>query len=231
MKNSKRDLSTASRNGSEQTKRVKTQSNTLLNYFDSNKKLKPEHAEIKQSSILNFFKSTVEVKKENAELKDLDFKENIDIKHEIKNEPVIKPEKSAFNILMTSQVKKEEVISTVETKYDVTETDQIESENKSNRKCPFYKRIEGTRIVVDAFSYGEIENCDSYFLSHYHYDHFIGLNKHFKNKMFCSKITSNLVLKQIKVDKKYIFPLELNKFSNIYDNDDSIQVMPIDANQ
>ncbi len=98
-------------------------------------------------------------------------------------------------------------------------------------KCPFYKRIEGTQIVVDAFSYGDIENCNAYFLSHYHYDHFVGLTKHFKHKIYCSKVTANLVIKQIKVDKDLVNPLELNKFNNIYQNDDSIQVALLDANQ
>jgi DNA cross-link repair 1A protein len=84
---------------------------------------------------------------------------------------------------------------------------------------------------VDAFSYGDIEGCDAYFLSHYHYDHFVGLNKHFKNNLYCSKITGNLVTSQIKVDKKYVRVLELNKFTNVYDNEDSIQVCLIDANQ
>ena len=94
----------------------------------------------------------------------------------------------------------------------------------------FYKK--GTQIAVDAFSYGNIENCNAYFLSHYHYDHFIGLNKHFANKMYCSKITGNLVINQLKVDTKYITILEMNTFSNVYGSeDDSIQVCPLDANQ
>ncbi|CAF0851124.1 unnamed protein product [Brachionus calyciflorus] len=237
MKSSKRDLSTASRTDLDSKKRAKTQSNTLLNYFDSNKKLIKQETEIKQSSILSFFKSNTQIKQDpdipiKNDLKTEVLNDEIKIKKEIKQETI--SEKSAFNILMQSQVKKEEekavVSSMVETKFDITDNENESQSNKPNRKCPFYKRIEGTKIVVDAFSYGDIENCDAYFLSHYHYDHFIGLNKHFKNKMFCSKITANLVLKQIKVDSKYITPLELNKFSNIYENDDSIQVLPIDAN-
>lgn len=208
MKSSKRDLSMASRTQNETKKRPKTQSNTLLNYFETNKKVTVS-PEVKQSSILGFIKR--ETKSD-------------EIKSEAGLDSVkIESDKSAFNLLMQKQVKKEDQVE--------EKTQVSEAKKQPERKCPFYKRIEGTKIAVDAFSYGDIENCDAYFLSHYHYDHFIGLNKYFKNKLFCSKITANLVIKQIKVDKKYIVALELDKFVNVYDFDDSIQVTCIDANQ
>ncbi|RNA12385.1 DNA cross-link repair 1A, partial [Brachionus plicatilis] len=210
MKSSKRDLSLASRSQTETKKRAKTQANTLLNYFESNKKLVAT-AEVKQSSILEC------VKKETKETSAEEIKSDLESKS-VKEEA----DKSAFSILMQKKAEKEQAIE--------VKTEVPEAKKHPERKCPFYKRIEGTRIVVDAFSYGDIENCDAYFLSHYHYDHFIGLNKHFKNKLFCSKITANLVLKQIKVDKKYIVPLELDKFVNVYDGEDSVQVTCIDAN-
>ena len=59
----------------------------------------------------------------------------------------------------------------------------------------------------------------------------MGLTKHFRHKMYCSQITANLVLSQIKVDASRVHVLELNKFNRIYDNDDNIQVALIDANQ
>lgn len=90
---------------------------------------------------------------------------------------------------------------------------------------------QGTKIVVDAFNYGVIDNCDAYFLSHFHYDHYIGLDKNFKQKMYCSRITANLVMKKIRVDSKHIFPLEMNKFLPVYEGNESIQVALIDANQ
>lgn len=208
MKSYKRDLSTTSRSQNEIKKRSKTQSNTLLNYFESNKKLINTN-DVKQCSTSD---------NENREITCQEIKSNLKLELD-KTEH----DNSAFRILMQKQIKKE---ATDEVKSEVGEV-----KKNPDRKCPFYKRIEGTKIVVDAFSYGEVENCDAYFLSHYHYDHFIGLNKHFKNKLFCSKITANLVLKQIKVDKKHIVPLELDKFVNVYDFDDSIQVTCIDANQ
>jgi len=89
----------------------------------------------------------------------------------------------------------------------------------------------GTQITVDAFNYGDIPNCNVYFLSHFHYDHYIGMNRHFKHRLICSKVTANLVVKKIRVDPKYIRGLDLNQYVDVYDNDDSIQVALIDANQ
>lgn len=86
---------------------------------------------------------------------------------------------------------------------------------------------------MDAFNYGDIDNCNVYFLSHFHYDHYIGMTRHFKHRLVCSKITANLVAKKIRVEARYIQALEMNRFINVYDdnNDDSVQVALIDANQ
>jgi DNA cross-link repair 1A protein len=77
------------------------------------------------------------------------------------------------------------------------------------RTCPFYKILPGFYICVDAFRYGAVQGCNAYFLSHFHSDHYVGLTSSWcHGPIYCSKVTANLVKQQLRVDPKWVVPLE-----------------------
>lgn len=80
------------------------------------------------------------------------------------------------------------------------------------RTCPFYKIMPGFFICVDAFRYGAVQGCNAYFLSHFHSDHYVGLTSTWcHGPIYCSKVTANLVKQQLKVDPKYVIPLQFEE--------------------
>lgn len=59
-------------------------------------------------------------------------------------------------------------------------------------KYPQYKIVDGTNFAVDAFRFGEIAGVTTYFLTHFHSDHYVGLNKNFKRPIYMSTITGKI---------------------------------------
>ncbi|KAL9550134.1 hypothetical protein MBANPS3_004874 [Mucor bainieri] len=98
------------------------------------------------------------------------------------------------------------------------------------RLVPYYKRLAGTKMVVDAFTFGEIPDCEGYLLSHFHSDHYMGLSPNWiHGPIYCSEITARLVEQKLGVASDFIFPLPMNTPCTL-PGTDQLTVTLIDAN-
>ncbi|KAK5084222.1 DNA cross-link repair protein PSO2/SNM1 [Lithohypha guttulata] len=98
------------------------------------------------------------------------------------------------------------------------------------RTCPFYKIMPGLYICVDAFRYGKVEGQNAYFLSHFHSDHYIGLTSQWcHGPIYASKVTCNLMAQQLRVNPKWLVPLEFEKKVEV-PNTKGVHVTMIPAN-
>lgn len=83
-----------------------------------------------------------------------------------------------------------------------------------------------TSISVDSFQF-PVQNCTAYFLTHFHSDHYMGLNSAFDGLIYCSLITAKLIIRQLNVDPDLVQVLCLNTKYEIQ----GVKVTAIDANQ
>lgn len=67
---------------------------------------------------------------------------------------------------------------------------------QKKKMVPDYKIVDGTTFAVDAFRFGEIAGVTTYFLTHYHSDHYVGLNRKFNQPIYMSTITGKLTQKE-----------------------------------
>lgn len=119
-----------------------------------------------------------------------------------------------------------------DTAWAAAAANEVSSRGKQayQRTCPFYKIMPGFSICVDAFRYGAVEGCNAYFLSHYHSDHYIGLNKSWcHGPIYCSRATGNLVRQQLRVDPRWIVDLDFELTTEVPDTG-GVQVTMIPAN-
>ncbi|XP_020536811.1 DNA ligase 6 isoform X2 [Jatropha curcas] len=91
---------------------------------------------------------------------------------------------------------------------------------------PSSKVIPNTRFLVDAFRYATSSTV-TYFLSHFHSDHYTGLSSNWcQGLIFCSPTTANLLTQVLKIPSQFVFPLPLREPVII----DGSEVTLIDAN-
>ncbi|KAL0450046.1 UNVERIFIED_CONTAM: DNA ligase 6 [Sesamum latifolium] len=92
---------------------------------------------------------------------------------------------------------------------------------------PHSKLIPKTRFIVDGFKHADPNFSVSYFLSHFHSDHYTGLSPQWsKGIIYCSSITANLLHQILKIPQPFIFPLPLSQPVII----DGAEVWLVDAN-
>ncbi|GLJ09471.1 hypothetical protein SUGI_0110240 [Cryptomeria japonica] len=91
---------------------------------------------------------------------------------------------------------------------------------------PPSKLIPNTRFIVDGFrSAGPFSV--TYFLSHFHSDHYAGLNPHWsRGLIFCSHVTAHLLVTCLKIPDAFVVPLQIGEPLLI----DGCEVTLIDAN-
>lgn len=105
------------------------------------------------------------------------------------------------------------------------------SSTKESWRCPLYKKITSTDFVVDGFHYAKASLTSNYFLSHYHSDHYGGISSSWDaGTIYCSLPTAKLVSQQLRVNKKFLHPLELNQATVILSRGKPITVTLLDAN-
>ncbi|GIL47382.1 hypothetical protein Vafri_4210 [Volvox africanus] len=88
------------------------------------------------------------------------------------------------------------------------------------------KWVPGTDFLVDGFAFKNTR-CSHYFLTHFHSDHTVGLNKSFNGGViYCSHITARLLVHDMGIRPQLVKPLALGTAVIV----EGVRVTPLDAN-
>ncbi|KAG2493449.1 hypothetical protein HYH03_008267 [Edaphochlamys debaryana] len=88
------------------------------------------------------------------------------------------------------------------------------------------KWVPGTRFLVDGFNF-QSPRCTAYFLTHYHSDHYTGLNRRFSGSViYCSRVTARLLRHERGLGPEVVRPLDVGVPVLV----EGVRVTPLDAN-
>ena len=102
--------------------------------------------------------------------------------------------------------------------------------------APAYKKLQVGEmrlpIVVDGFQFAHAKLTDTYFLTHFHADHYIGLEPDFAcGKIYCTATTAKLVRLRLRLkDPSVLVPLELEREYSVVVAGTEVKVTLCDAN-
>ncbi|CAF3345622.1 unnamed protein product [Rotaria sp. Silwood1] len=141
--------------------------------------------------------------------------------------------KSIWKQIFSKSIKSKPVDDELKQQWSELDKDQSSNYYRFNtptaavkRTCPFYKKIPGTTFCIDAFNFGNIDGIQAYFLSHFHSDHYGGLNKKFSNMLYSNQITCNLCKSQLGIRPENMTILPMDVFTTVH----GIDVALLDAN-
>lgn len=86
--------------------------------------------------------------------------------------------------------------------------------------------MKDTNLAVDAFSYGSIPGISNYLLSHFHYDHYMGMSRKWSGRILCSSITARLAMSKFKLSEKLFLTIEPEEERVL----DGVLITALDAN-
>ncbi|OQS03885.1 DNA cross-link repair protein [Thraustotheca clavata] len=144
-------------------------------------------------------------------------------------EPATEANANAFDIMMRGAQSSAVVSKKPATKPSASFKRKPFEKRNNKYSCPDYKKIKGTDIIVDGFQYASPTLSNTYVLSHFHSDHYTGLNKSFgAGIVYCTPITARLVSLCLGVNEKYLHPLPLNQPYRLPNH--NVQMTFLDAN-